>query len=81
MGSVKAGTFLSTDLEEEYEDIQGFVNDTEKVLSKVGIALRNTNKDFRSAEEVLGDVAAKWETLSDVEKNAINKMVFVFIHK
>lgn len=71
MGSVKAGTFLDMDLEQEYENFNDFVNDTEKVLSKVGIALRDTNKQFRDTEDVLAQVASKWEEYSDVERNAI----------
>lgn len=71
LGSVKAGTFLSTDLEAEYQDLGSFINDTEKVLSKVGISLRDTNKDFRDAEDVINDVAASWKNYSDLEKNAI----------
>lgn len=71
LGSVKAGTFLSTDLEAEYQDLGSFINDTEKVLSKVGISLRDTNKDFRDAEDVINDVATSWKNYSDLEKNAI----------
>lgn len=71
MGSVKAGTFLDMDLSQEYETFNDFVNDTEKVLSKVGIALRDTNMKFRDTEDVLGEVASKWQTYTDVEKNAI----------
>ena len=71
LGSVKAGTFLSTDLEAEYQDLDSFINDTEKVLSKVGISLRDTNKDFRDAEDVINDVATSWKNYSDLEKNAI----------
>lgn len=71
MGSVKAGTFLDMDLESEYENFDSFVNDVEKVLSKVGIALRDTNMSFRNTEDVLGEVASKWKTYTDVEKNAI----------
>ena len=71
-GSVKAGTFLSEDLESEYEDITSFANDVEKVLSKVGIRLRDTNHDFRDTQDVLDDIAAKWKTFTDLEKNSIS---------
>lgn len=70
-GSVKAGTFLDEDLESEYTDITSYVNDVEKVLSKVGIRLRDTNQDFRDAQDVLDDIAEKWETFTDLEKNSI----------
>ena len=71
LGSVKAGTFLSEDLESEYEDITTYVNDVEKVLSKVGIRLRDTNKDFRDAQDVLDDVAKGWKTYDDLTKQAL----------
>lgn len=70
-GSVKAGTFLDEDLESEYTDITSYVNDVEKVLSKVGIRLRDTNQDFRNAQDVLDDIAEKWETFTDLEKNSV----------
>lgn len=71
MGSVKAGTFLSEDLESEYSDITTYVNDVEKVLSKVGIRLRDTNKDFRDAQDILDEVAKGWETYDDLTKQAL----------
>ena len=71
MGSVKAGTFLSEDLESEYSDITTYVNDVEKVLSKVGIRLRDTNKDFRDAEDILDEVAKGWGTYDDLTKQAL----------
>lgn len=71
MGSVKAETFLSEDLESEYSDITTYVNDVEKVLSKVGIRLRDTNKDFRDAQDILDEVAKGWETYDDLTKQAL----------
>ena len=71
LGSVKAGTFLSEDLESEYTDITSYVNDVEKVLSKIGIRLRDTNKDFRDAQDVLDDVAKGWKNYDDLTKQAL----------
>lgn len=71
MGSVKAGTFLDEDLENEYEDVTTFANDVEKVLSKVGIKVRDTNHDFRDTQDILDDIAERWETFTDLEKNAV----------
>ena len=75
MGSVKAGVFLDEDLETEYEDIDSFINDVEKVLSKVGIRVRDTNKQFRDAQDIINDVAKQWQNYSDLEKNAISNIV------
>ena len=71
-GSVKAGVFLDEDLQSEYTDITSYVNDVEKVLSKVGIRLRDTNQDFRDAQDVLDDIAKKWKTFTDLEKNSVS---------
>lgn len=71
MGSVKAGTFLDEDLENEYEDVTTFANDVEKVLSKVGIKVRDTNHNFRDTQDILDDIAKSWDTYTDLEKNAI----------
>ena len=75
LGSVKAGTFLSEDLESEYTDISTYVNDVEKVLSKVGIRLRDTNKDFRDAQDVLDDVAKGWATYDDLTRQALSTSI------
>lgn len=71
MGSVAAGKFLDEDLENEYEDFDTFVNDTEKVLTKLGIKLRDTNHQFRDVEDILDEVAQSWNTYNDLEKNAL----------
>ena len=71
MGSVKAGTFIDEDLENEYEDFDSFINDTEKVLSKLGIRLRDTNLQFRDTEDVLDEIGAKWQSFNELEKNAL----------
>lgn len=71
LGSVKAGTFLSEDLESEYTDIATYANDVEKVLSKIGIRLRDTNKDFRDAQDVLDDIAKGWANYDDLTKQAL----------
>ena len=71
LGSVMAGTFLSEDLESEYTDITSYVNDVEKVLSKIGIRLRDTNRDYRDAQDVLDDVAKGWSNYDDLTKQAL----------
>lgn len=46
-------------------------NDTEKILNSFGIALRDTNREWRNTEEVIDEVAKKWSTFTDVEQSAI----------
>lgn len=72
IGSVAAGKFLDEDLENEYEDFDTYVNDVEKALGKVGLSLRDTNLQFRDAQDILDDVASKWSQFSDLEKNALS---------
>ena len=60
--------FLDEDLETEYEDIDTFINDVEKVLSKVGIRVRDTNKQFRDAQDIIDDVAKQWKIIATSKK-------------
>lgn len=54
------------------EETEGTLNDTEAVLSKIGIRIRNASGEMRSFMDVLDDVAEKWDTLDDVSRNAIS---------
>lgn len=47
------------------------LNDYERVLTRVGIKLRENSGEFRDFSDVLGDVQAKWSSLSEVEQSAI----------
>lgn len=63
MQNVKLGKFLDDDGES--------LNDTEKILNSFGIALRDTNREWRNMEDVLDEVASKWDSFTSVEKDAI----------
>ena len=63
MGNIKAGKYVSDDGED--------LNDTEKVLKKNGILLRNSTNEFRSFGDVLDEVAGKWESYDNVTQHAI----------
>ena len=67
--NVKAGVF--TDMSEGAEETSGNINDIEKVLSKLGIRIRTSGTEMRSIEDVLDDLAEKWDTLDDVSRNAV----------
>ena len=62
--NVKVGKFVDDETGEA-------INDVEKALGKIGIALRDTNGDFRNMETVLDEVAAKWDSLTNLEQSAI----------
>lgn len=64
MNNVKAGKFVDDETGEA-------LNDVEKVLGELDIALRNTNGTFRDSGDVLDEVASKWNTYDNVQQHAI----------
>lgn len=68
-GNVKAGVFAG--MEEDGEDASESINDVEKVLNTIGIQIRSTSTEMRGFDEVLDDLAEKWDNLNDVEQNAV----------
>lgn len=69
-GNVKAGVFTQMGLNDDGETSEN-INDIEKVLSKLGIKVRSSEKEMRSITDVLDDVNSKWSTFDTVTKNAI----------
>lgn len=69
-GNVKAGAFADLSLDETSEDGEA-LNDIETVLNKLGISMRDTNLEFREFDDVLEDIAAKWDLYDNVTQNAI----------
>lgn len=67
-GNVKAGAFES--IMESDESMEN-INDTERVLSALGISIRNSKMEMRDFGDTLDELASKWVTYSSVEKNAI----------
>ena len=66
---VKANKFV------DYESVDDLSN-VEKVLAKVGVKIRDGVTDFRDLGDVLDELAGKWNTLNDVEQNAISYNLF-----
>lgn len=64
MGNVKAGRFVDDETGES-------LNDVEKVLSNVGILLRDSDGEFRDFGAVLDEVASKWSRYNNVQQHAI----------
>lgn len=64
MNNVAAGNFVDDETGES-------LNDVETVLSKLGIALRDSNGQFRNSGEVLDEVAGRWEHFDNVSQHAI----------
>lgn len=63
MNQIKAGKFIDSETGES-------LNDTEKVLKKIGISMRDSNDQFKDSESILDDVANKWNTLDSNSKKA-----------
>lgn len=72
-GNVKAGAFTSlVGDSDDIDDTNGSINDTEKVLGAIGIKIRSSSSDMRDFDDVMDELADKWVTLTDVEKNAVS---------
>lgn len=63
MGNIKLGNYMDDDGED--------LSDVETVLKNFGIALRDSEGDFRDFSIVLDEVYAKWEQFSGVDKRAV----------
>lgn len=46
-------------------------NDTEKVLNKLGIALRTSETEWRDMWDVMNEIGTKWDDYNEMQKNAI----------
>lgn len=51
------------------------LNDSEKVLKKYGITMRNAEGDFRNMGDVIDEIAQKWDTLQKKEQDQISTAV------
>lgn len=47
------------------------INDTEKALNSIGITMRKSETEWRSMEDVMGEVGEKWKDLDQLSKNTI----------
>lgn len=63
INNIKLGKFIDDDGES--------LNDTEKILKEFGIALRDTEGEFRAVSDVLDELYEKWGSFTSVEKSAI----------
>ena len=59
------------ELNDSGEETEVAMANAEKALTSLGISIRGSDGDLRSIEEVLGDVAAKWDTLSDSDQQFV----------
>ncbi len=65
MNNIKIGRFIDDETGES-------LSDTEAVLNKLGIQLRDTEDTYRNFDDVLDDVGKNWKDFTQVEQNAIS---------
>ena len=65
MNNIKVGRFIDDETGES-------LSDTEAVLNKLGIQLRDTENTYRDFDDVLDDVGSRWKDFTQVEQNAIS---------
>lgn len=72
-----ARTLQQKQVLEEYndtgEDTAIAMANAEKALKSIGVTIRDSGGDLRTIEEVLGDVASKWDTLSDSSQQFVSE--------
>jgi TP901 family phage tail tape measure protein len=69
MSDIKAGKLKLIDEDGTTE----ILSDVEQTLANVGIDLRKTVTEYNDYGDVLDNLAAKWDTLSEVQQNALAK--------
>ena len=65
MNNIKIGRFIDDETGES-------LSDTEAVLNKLGIQLRDTADTYRNFDDVLDDIGGRWDSLTQVEQNALS---------
>lgn len=71
--TLRQGDMVS-ELEAQGEDLEITMAKAEKALLGIGVSIRGETMDeLRGLEEILGDVAAKWDTLSDSQRRAVGE--------
>jgi len=65
MNNIKIGRFVDDETGES-------LSDTEAVLNKLGIQLRDTADTYRDFDDVLDDIGGRWNSLTQVEQNALS---------
>jgi TP901 family phage tail tape measure protein len=58
---------------EDMSEISEESSNAEKALASIGVKVREQGGNFRSFEDILTDVAAKWDTLNDSEKQYVSE--------
>ena len=60
---------------ENMEDIEIAASNAEKALNSIGLTARTQTGDFKDLEVILGEVAAKWDTLNNSTKQYVSEQL------
>lgn len=70
-----AGKFVASQEEIESEDYNEeewtAINDIEKALRAVGVQVRDTVNDFRDVDDILKELAEKWDSLTSLQQSGV----------
>lgn len=73
--NIAAGKFVAaqSDIESENynEDEWSNLNDVETALGALGIKIRDSVNNFRNFDDVMAEIASKWNSYSDVQQSGI----------
>ena len=73
--NIAAGKFVAaeSDIESENYNAEDWanLNDVEKALGALGINIRESVSSFRDFDDVMDEIASKWNTYTDVQKSGI----------
>ena len=73
--NIAAGKFVAaeSDIESENYNAEDWanLNDVEKALGALGINIRDGVSSFRDFDDVMDEIASKWNTYTDVQKSGI----------
>lgn len=73
--NIAAGKFVAAESDIESEnynaDEWANLNDVEKALGALGINIRDSVSSFRNFDDIMDEIASKWNTYTDVQKSGI----------
>lgn len=73
--NIAAGKFVAAESDIESEnynaDEWANLNDVEKALGALGINIRDSVSSFRDFDDIMNEIASKWNTYTDVQKSGI----------
>lgn len=60
---------------EDMSDISVKASNAEKALGEIGVSVRESSGEFKGLEEILGEVASKWDDLNNTQKQMVSEQL------